>query len=103
MRDVASGFEEETMPGSTKGSRPPLLRYADGKRKNAAATRKEYLLWRAEQDPPLPVRCDNAACQFHNGPLVWNDQPLTLILDHENGVNTDNRPKNLRLLCPACD
>jgi His-Xaa-Ser system radical SAM maturase HxsC len=26
-----------------------------------------------------------------------------LILDNKNGVNSDNRPKNLRYLCPSCD
>jgi Zn finger protein HypA/HybF involved in hydrogenase expression len=32
----------------------------------------------------------------------WNEQPLTLQLDHINGVNTDNRIENLRILCPNC-
>jgi 5-methylcytosine-specific restriction endonuclease McrA len=31
-----------------------------------------------------------------------NDLPLTLQLDHINGVNDDHRLKNLRLLCPNC-
>jgi hypothetical protein len=30
-------------------------------------------------------------------------QPLRLILDHRNGVNSDNSTCNLRLLCPNCD
>lgn len=34
---------------------------------------------------------------------VWNGKPIKLILDHINGVNTDNRTKNLHLLCPNCD
>lgn len=35
------------------------------------------------------------------GPF-WNSKPLTLSLDHINGVNNDNRLENLRLLCPNC-
>lgn len=33
----------------------------------------------------------------------WCGQKLTLVLDHINGVNNDNRPENLRLLCPNCN
>jgi len=34
---------------------------------------------------------------------IWRGKPLNLILDHANGVNNDNRLKNLRFLCPNCD
>jgi hypothetical protein len=68
-----------------------------------STVRRHYLLWRQKQDPPLPERCDNEKCPFHTEPLVWNGKPLKLILDHRNGNNSDNGPKNLRLLCPNCD
>lgn len=33
----------------------------------------------------------------------WNNQELTLILDHINGKNHDNRLENLRWVCPNCN
>lgn len=32
----------------------------------------------------------------------WLNEPINLHLDHINGINTDNRIENLRLLCPNC-
>jgi len=63
--------------------------------------RRHYLAWRRRQG--LPQRCDNSSCQFFTTPLEWNEQPLPLILDHRSGNASDNRPDNLRLLCPNCD
>ena len=41
--------------------------------------------------------------RIHTKPLEWNGQPLPLILDHVDGVNSDNRPEQLQFLCPNCD
>ena len=37
-------------------------------------------------------------CGIHQ----WRDKPLTLHLDHINGIHNDNRLLNLRFLCPNC-
>lgn len=36
------------------------------------------------------------------GLIEWNGKPLSLQLDHKNGVHNDNRLFNLRFLCPNC-
>lgn len=33
----------------------------------------------------------------------WYGEKMSLILDHINGDNTDNRIQNLRILCPNCN
>jgi len=37
-------------------------------------------------------------CKMHS----WLNNPISLQLDHINGINTDHRIDNLRLLCPNC-
>lgn len=34
---------------------------------------------------------------------VWQGKDLTLILDHINGINNDDRLENLRWVCPNCN
>ena len=34
---------------------------------------------------------------------VWQDKPLTFILDHIDGNADNNNRDNLRLICPNCD
>lgn len=36
------------------------------------------------------------------GLVAWHGKPISLHLDHLNGIHNDNRLENLRLLCPNC-
>ena len=82
-----------------KAAAPTALRYAKGA--SISTVKRHYARWRKERG--IPDRCDNPRCQFFRAPLFWNGEPLPLTLDHTNGVRADNRPKNLRYLCPNCN
>ncbi len=41
-------------------------------------------------------------CEMCGQGEVWQGRRMSLILDHINGVATDNRLENLRIVCPNC-
>lgn len=45
----------------------------------------------------VPYRC--AECNIGG---LWNNKPLSLQIDHINGISNDNRLCNLRFICPNC-
>lgn len=56
-----------------------------------------HLKARLVKDGLLDKRC--SIC----GLVEWLGKPLSLVLDHVNGVNNDHRLANLRFLCPNCN
>lgn len=51
---------------------------------------------RLRRDHGWEERCQNC------GIVEWLGRPLTMHLDHRNGIHDDNRMENLRFLCPNC-
>ncbi len=42
-------------------------------------------------------------CELCGQGEQWRGAPMSLILDHVNGVHDDNRLENLRIVCPNCN
>lgn len=83
-----------------KTEQKDILKYQKGGQ-GQALVKRHYLNWRKKQS--IPYRCDIPECTFHTAPLEWMGEKLALILDHINGVRGDNRPQNLRFMCPNCN
>lgn len=59
---------------------------------------RHHIKKRVIEQNMIPYQC--SICSI--GP-EWNNKPMTLILDHANGINNDNRITNLRFVCSNCD
>lgn len=42
-------------------------------------------------------------CEMCGQGEFWKGRPMSLVLDHVNGVPNDNRLENLRIVCPNCN
>jgi len=41
-------------------------------------------------------------CELCSQGEIWRGRPISMILDHINGVRDDHRLENLRMVCPNC-
>ncbi|MEU8349643.1 HNH endonuclease [Streptomyces sp. NPDC048845] len=81
------------LPSPARKPAEALLRKSPaGSARTAAA-----LLRRALLEQGVPHRC--AECGLGD---TWQNRRLVLEVDHINGDRSDNRPENLRFLCPSC-
>ncbi len=78
------------IPTSKRHFSEILILRSDGTRQ------RSHVLRRALLDAGIEERCK---CGL--GP-IWNDKPLRLHVDHEDGNSSDDRIDNLRFLCPNC-
>jgi hypothetical protein len=91
----ARGETKQTNPGLARGAllrkRPDAEVFVENSPESSGTRIARRLL-------ALGWRYACAIC----GIAEWRSEPLALHLDHINGVNNDNRFRNLRLLCPNC-
>jgi hypothetical protein len=45
----------------------------------------------------------NRKCELCGQNEMWMGNHISMILDHINGINNDNRLENLRIVCPNCN
>lgn len=64
---------------------------------NSTYTNRTRLKIRLVNEGILKYKC--VECENEG---EWMDKPISLQLDHKNGVNNDNRLENLRFMCPNC-
>jgi predicted RNA-binding Zn-ribbon protein involved in translation (DUF1610 family) len=61
-------------------------------------TSRSVVRLRLIQENIIPYSCSSCGL-----PPIWNNKPISMVLDHINGVPNDNRLENLRFLCPNCN
>lgn len=91
--NTSVGFSDKAREKGLKTRKEKSLEYflENPNRIYNSANLKRYLL-----EYGIPYKC--SCCGISN----WLDKPLTLEIDHIDGIRYHNNPENLRFLCPNC-
>ncbi len=54
------------------------------------------------KDRLLATGIKQRVCEMCGQGELWNGRPMSLVLDHINGISNDHRLENLRIVCPNC-
>lgn len=79
--------------GPHQYSIPNDILFTEDSSKSRSIVRRRLL-----RDSLIPYMCSDCGLE-----PKWNNNPLSMVLDHINGVPNDNRIENLRFLCPNCN
>lgn len=104
---TASGKNSETLKNRLKKYNISIEHFSRGKKskrtienifcENSTATQSTLRRWY------IKGKYTEYKCSICGQEPVWNNKDLTLILDHINGKNNDNKLNNLRWVCPNCN
>jgi len=92
-RIAALGLDTSHFSSAQKVVRSPENIFTENSTASQKTLRKYYL--KGEYTPYI--------CSICGQKPFWFGKELTLILDHINGNNTDDRFDNLRWVCPNCN
>lgn len=77
-----------------KKNKIPLNEILSGNTPHYNTSKLKYRLYKEGLKQP---KCEECGLEG-----IWNNKPLTMHLDHRDGISSNHKLENLRILCPNC-